>query len=299
MGYSIFRWTPRSDGVLGGSEGDSSSEAGYPVAREEERRSGMFSWSASPALHKIFQGLEDQRQVIEQLKSYLEERLTPFQRHISEQRRNTELSLKHLEGRIKPLRQYIQGEGQNLERIVAHMHAGLREQFENFEEYLKRHKGLLEEAHQYIEEQPRPLRAYLEDQRQAIEMIYADLEERLDRFIQNLWEQQKILESLRDPQMLSEYETLAEYLEERQKALEHYSRSPEYRPTELFARLDEIAERYEKLEPTRNKLFAKVFEDTRIADEKLRATLPLPVVSSAEEAKEVSEESLEVPLENR
>ncbi|MFQ5658406.1 MAG: hypothetical protein ACE5G5_12760, partial [Candidatus Methylomirabilales bacterium] len=282
-------------------EGDSTSEGG---AREEERRSVMFSWSASPALQKIFQGLEDQQQVIDQLKRYLEERLTPFQRHIAEQRRNTELSLKHLESRIKPLRQYIQGEGQNLERIVSHMHAGLREQFENFDQYLRRHKGLLEEAHQYIEEQPRPLRIYLEDQRQAIEMIYADLEERLDRFIQNLWEQQKILESLTDPQILSEYETLAEYLEERQKALERYSRSPEYRPQELFEELDEISDRYQKLDPTRNKLFGKVFEDTRIADEKLRAILPLPMAPSSADVEsadveEVSQDSLEVPLENR
>lgn len=259
----------------------------------------MFSWSASPALQKIFQGLEVQQQIIEQIKRYLEERLAPFQRHVAEQRRNTELSLKHLESRLKPLRQYIQGEGQNLERIMAHMHTGLREQFDTFEQYLRRHRGLLEEANQYIEEQPRPLRTYLEDQRQAIEMIYGDLEERLDRFIQNLWEQQKIFESLREPHLLSEYETLAEYLEERQKALERYSRSPEYRPVELFVELDEVADRYKNLDPSRSKLLAKVFEETRIADEKLREALPLPTAPPRKNPERDSQDSVEAPLENR
>ncbi len=259
----------------------------------------MFSWSASPALQKIFQGLDEQQQIIEQIKRYLEERLTPFQRHVAEQRRNTELCLKHLESRLKPLRQYITGEGQNLERIMAHMHTGLRDQFDAFEKYLQRHKGLLEEANQYIEEQPRPLRTYLEDQRQAVEMIYGDLEERLNRFIQNLWEQQKILESLWEPQMLSEYGTLAEYLEERQKALERYSRSPDYRPVELLTQLDEVADRYESLDASRDQLFAKVFKETRLADEKLRENLPIPATSPRKNPESEIQDPLEIPLENR
>ncbi|MFQ5880890.1 MAG: hypothetical protein ACE5I9_00270 [Candidatus Methylomirabilales bacterium] len=299
MRFTIFRWPPRPEGSAGGLQDDDASEAGYPGAREEaERRSAMFSWSASPALQKIYQGLEEQQRILEQLRRYLEERLSPFQRHIGEQRRHTDQALKHLESRLKPLRQYIQGEEQNVERVMAHLQAGLRNQFEAFEQFLASQKGLLEKANQYIEEQPRPLATYLEDERQAVEMIYRDLEQRLDRFIQNLWEQQKILETLNEPQILSEYEALAEYLEERQKAFERYARSPEYRPAELFALLEEAADRYKHLDPGLHKLFAKVFEETRLADEKLREVLPVPGTSPPQHPEREGQDYSEAPLES-
>jgi ABC-type transporter Mla subunit MlaD len=277
MGFSMFRWPPRPKGP----QENALSESRHPAAREEvDRRSVMFAWSSSPALQKIYQDLEEQQRIIEQLKRYLEERLTPFQRHVNEQRRNVDQALKHLESRLKPLRQYIQGEEQNLERVLAHLQAGLRDQFEAFEQYLASQRALLEKASQYIEEQPRPLQTYLEDQRRSVELIYRDLEQRLDRFMQNLWEQQKILESLNEPQALSEYEILAEYLEERRKAMERFCRSAEYRPAELFAQLEEIADRYKRLDLSQHKVFARVFEEARLADERLREALPLPRASS-------------------
>jgi hypothetical protein len=276
MGFSMFRWPPRSKGPQDAAP----SESRYPVAREEvDRRAVMFSWSSSPVLQKIYQELEEQQRIIEQMKRYLEERLTPFQRHVGEQRRNVDQSLKHLESRLKPLRQYIQGEEQNLERVLAHLQAGLRDQFEAFEQYLTSQKNLLEKASQYIEEQPRPLQSYLEDERRAVELVYRDLEQRLDRFMQNLWEQQKIVESLNEPHVLSEYEVLAEYLEERRKAMERFCRSADYRPTELFAQLEEIADRYKRLDMSQHKVFARVFEETRLADERLREVLPIPRTS--------------------
>lgn len=236
----------------------------------------MFSWSSSPSLQKIYQDLEEQQRIIEQLKRYLEERLTPFQRHLGEQRRNVDQSLKHLESRLKPLRQYIQNEEQNLDRVTAHLQAGLRDQFEAFEQYLASQRALLEKASQYIEEQPRPLQTYLDEERRTVELIYRDLEQRLDRFMQNLREQQKIVESLSEPPVLSEYELLAEYLEERRKAMERYCRSAEYRPAELFAQLEEIADRYKRLDLGQYKVFTRVFEETRLADERLREALPFP-----------------------
>lgn len=57
----------------------------------------MFSWSSSTALQRIFEGLEEQRRIIEQLKVYLEERVSPFHRHIGEHRRNIDQALRHLE----------------------------------------------------------------------------------------------------------------------------------------------------------------------------------------------------------
>ncbi len=261
--------------TLGGWAKDLQGDA----AREE----ASSWWSSSPTLQKIYQGLEAQQRVIDQLKHYLQERAAPFQRHMDEQRRHNDQAMKHLEKRLAPLRQYIHDETQHLGRVTAHLDSGLRDQFEAFEEVLASQRGLLEKANRYIEEQPQPLFAYLEDERQTIEMIYQDLEQRLDAFLQNLSEQQKILDSLREPALTSEYEALAEYLEQRQGALAQYARSGEYRPAELFAQLEEAANRYKPLHPVQNTLFARVFEETRLADEKLREALSVPRTSLSQE----------------
>jgi hypothetical protein len=235
-----------------------------------------FSWSSSPTLQKIYHGLEEQQRIIEQLKSYLEEQLTPFQRHLGGQRVSIDNALRSLDRRLKPLRQYVQGEAENLERVSAHLEAGLREQFEDFEELLATQRTLLESANRYIDEQPQPLLTYLEDGRRAIEMIYRDLEQRLDTFLHNLEVQHQILDALREPALISEYEALAKYLEERQRALTHYARTGEYRPAEFFAKLDDAAERHKPRGGDENTLFARIYEEARLADERLRKGLAIP-----------------------
>jgi hypothetical protein len=245
------------------------------AAREE----ASSWWSSSPSLQKICQGLEAQQRMLDQLKHYLQERVAPFQRHVDEQRRHNDQAMEHLEKRLVPLRQYIQGETQNLGRVTADLDSGLRDQFEAFEELLASQRGLLEKANRYIEEQPQPLLAYLEDERRAIEMIYHDLEQRLDAFLLNLEEQQHILDSLREPGLISQYEALGEYLENRQRALAQYARAGEYRPAELFTQLDEAAGHYKRLHLDERRLSDKVFEEARLADEKLREALSVPRTS--------------------
>ncbi|MFQ5989671.1 MAG: hypothetical protein ACE5K9_07135 [Candidatus Methylomirabilales bacterium] len=238
----------------------------------------MYPWSASVALQEIYQSLEEQRQVLDQLKAYLDERLVPFQCHVGEHQRNVDQALRHLEGRLKPMRQYIQGEHQNLERMTFHLTGGVGEQFEAFEQFLATHSEFLEQANDYVEEQCRPLQGYLEDERQAIETIYQDLaEQKLDHLLKLFSEQQKIIESFRKSEVKSEYETLAEYLDERQKAFERYVRTADFRPAEFFAQLKEIADRYKPQDPRQDTLFAKVFEQTGLADEKFRQALSVSV----------------------
>lgn len=233
----------------------------------------MFVWSSSPSLEKIHQGLEEQQRIAGQLIRYLQERLAPFQRHAGEHRRLIDQALKHLDSQLVPLRQYLQGEQKNVSRVMAHLDAGLRDQFDVFEQFLMRQGDVLEEARHYLDEQPMPLHSYLEDEREAVEMIYGDLEQRLDRFMHNLGEQQKILESLRQPDVIDEYDALAGFLEERHKAVERYAQSIEHRPAELFAELDEIADRYKSLHQGEKRVFSKVYKETRLADEMLRQAL--------------------------
>ncbi len=234
---------------------------------------------SSSSIEKIYLDLEEQQRIAGQLIRYLQERLAPFQRHVAEHRRHIDQALKHLDSRLVPLRQYVQGEHQNLNRVTAHLDSGLRDQFEAFDQVLAHQKGIVEAASHYIAEQPRPLQTYLEDERQAVDMIYRDLEQRLDRFLRNLLEQQEILESIRKPEVVSEYNALAQYLEERQRALERYSSSAEHRPAELLAQLDEIAERYKPGDPRAGELFMKVFEEMCLADENLRQAVSVPVAS--------------------
>lgn len=283
MRFTKVQSSPTVEGSAGILEGGGASDVSYQVAPEEARWSTVFSWSSSPTLQKICQCLEKQQRVVDQLKRYLEERLAPFQRHVGEHRRHIDQALKHMESRLVPLRQYIQGKTQTLDRVRDHLDSGLRDQFEAFEQFLASQKGLLEQVDHYIAEQPRPLQTYMEDERQAVEMIYRDLEQRLDRFLQNLSAQQQILDFLRHPEVRAEYEALARYLEGRQKALERYSRSSEYRPAELFAQLDEAADHYKRLQLDYSKLSDKVFGETRLADKKLREALPVPRTSLAKE----------------
>lgn len=263
----FLRWSSTEQA----SEEEAGSDRGYPEAIEStERGSAVFSWSSSPTLEKIYHGLGEQQRIIEELRRYLEERLTPFQRHLGWQQVSIDNALKSLDRRLKPLRQYIQGETTNLERVTAHLEAGLREQFEAFEELLASQRELLAQANRYIEEQPQPFHKYLEDGRKATEMIYGDLQQRLDAFLQNLGEQQQILDSLREPAVISQYDLLAQYLEERQKALAQFARAVEYRPAELFAQLDEVAERHKPSPQHQKTLFARVFEQARQADQRFQ-----------------------------
>ncbi|MFQ5656727.1 MAG: hypothetical protein ACE5G5_04245 [Candidatus Methylomirabilales bacterium] len=239
----------------------------------------MFAWSSSPSLEKIHQGLEEQQRIAGQLIRYLQERFTPIERHVGEHRRLIDQALKHLDSRLVPLRQYIQGEQKNVNRVIAHLDAGLRDQFEAFDQFLTRQNEVLEDARHFLDEQPRPLHTYLEDERVAVETVFRDLEQRLDRFMANLAEQQKILESLRQPDVIAEYGALTEYLEERQRAIERYAQSAGHRPAEFFAELDEIANRYKSLETGERGLFAKVLRGTRLADEMLQQALCGPARS--------------------
>ncbi len=259
----------------------------------------MYPWSASTALQKIYQSLEEQQQVLDQLKAYLDERLVPFQCHVGEHQRNVDQALRHLESRLKPMRQYIQGENQNLERMTFHLTGAGGEQFEVFEQFLATHSEFLEQANHYVEEQRRPLQEYLEDERQAIEIVYRELvEKRLNRLLQIFSEQQKIIESFRKSEVKSEYETLAEYLDERRKAFERYVRTADFRPTEFFAQLKEIADRYKPQDPRQDTLFAKVFEQTVLADEKFRQALSVsvPAPSRPKQAKKRRSIPSSVPL---
>lgn len=276
MRWTDFQWHHSSDESDGKFQDDPASDTGHAVAREEPRKSALFSWSSSPALQKVYQGLEEQQRMVEQLKRYLEERLAAFQRHAGEHRRHIDQALKHLENRLNPLRKYIQVETQNMEWMNSHLDSGLRDQFEAFEQFLNNQKAVLDAATQYIADQPGPLQTYVENERQALEIIYGDLEERLERFLENLAEQQRILESLSEPEVITEYEALAEYLEDRQKAFERYVRLPDYRPAELFSHLEEAADHYKGLHADQNRLFSKVFEETREADKKFRQALSIP-----------------------
>ena len=73
----------------------------------------MYSWSASPALQIVYESLDKQRQIIDHLKTYLQERLVPFQCHLAEHQRNIDQALRHMQSRLVPLRQYIQGGHEN------------------------------------------------------------------------------------------------------------------------------------------------------------------------------------------
>lgn len=248
----------------------------------------MYPWFTSTALQEIYQSVEEQRQILNQLKIYLDERLVPFQYHVGEHRRNVDLAIRQLEGRLKPLRQYIQGEHQNLERITCHLDGAVREQFEGFEQFLATQHDLLEQANRYIEERRLPLQKYLEDEVQAVETVYRDLvEQRLNRLLQIFSEQQEIIQSFRTSEVKSEFDALGEYLEERQKAFERYIRTADFRPAEFFAQLGEIAERYKPREPGCDTLFARVFEQTRLADEKFRRALSVPAPSRLKQARKV------------
>lgn len=246
----------------------------------------MYPWFTSTALQEIYQSLEEQRQILNQLKLYLDERLVPFQYHVGEHQRNVDLAIRQLEGRLKPLRQYMQGEQQSLERITCYLDGTVREQFEGFEQFLATQHDLLEQANRYIEERRRPLQKYLEDEVQAVEVIYRDLvEQRLNRLLEIFSEQQKIIDSFRRSEVKSEFDDLAEYLEERQKAFERYIRTADFRPAEFFAQLEEIADRYKPRGPEHDTLFARVFVRTRLADEKFRAALSVPAPSRPKPAK--------------
>lgn len=256
-----------------------------PVRYKLLRRKQMYPWSASAALQEIYQSIEEQRQILNQLKTYLDERLVPFQYHVGEHQRNIDLALRQLEGRLKPLRQYIQREHQNLERITC---GAVREQFEESEQFLATHHDLLEQANRYIEECRRPLQKYLEDEVQAVEIVYRDLvEQRLSRLLQIFSEQQETIQSFRTSEVESEFDALGEYLDERQKAFERYIRTADFRPAEFFAQLEEIADRYKPQEPGRDSLFARVFEQTRLADERFRRAVSVPALSRLKQAKKV------------
>ncbi|MBI3988601.1 MAG: hypothetical protein HY347_03185 [candidate division NC10 bacterium] len=246
-------------------------EEGAFVPKKKEV--AMLSWSSSPALERIAREFEAQQRLLEEAKRSLEERLVPFQRSLTEQRRGIEQAMRNLEARIKPFRQYLQNQEQNLERVVTHLNAELDDQFSPFGRYLAEQRRILERAARYLEEKPKPLLQYLEEQQGMVELIFKDIEERMDLFGRHLKEQQKILEALAEPQVREEFEALASFMSERQRALDRYASSGETRPDELFAELEQIHEKYKELDGPKRRLLARILEQSRLADERLREAL--------------------------
>lgn len=237
------------------------------------RDAPALSWSSSPFLERIHRDFEEQVRAVEEVKRYLEDRLTPFHRHLAEQRRNIEQALKQLDERMRPLRQYLEAQEQNRERIGAALGSGLKEQFGTFERYLADQQRILQKAGRYLEEQPKPLQRYLEEQNKAVQLVFQDLEARLEPFARLLKEQQQHLATLAEPQINQEFEALANYLAERQQSLGRFATAPEYRPQELFADLEEIYKRYRDLDGGKHKLLWKILEQTRLADDRLKEAL--------------------------
>ena len=235
----------------------------------------MSVWSASPSLERVRHEFDEQVRIIEEAKRLLEERLAPFQRHLLEQRRNVDQCLKQLDARLKPLRQYLEGQGSNLERVGTHLNTELKNQFDDFDRFLGDQRQILERASRYLDDQPRPLAQYLEDEQRAIEQVFRDLEEKLEPLGRYLKEQQKLLEAMTEPRVTEEFNLLASYCGERHAALERYASAGGYRPQALFAALDEIYQKYRTQEGGRNKLMARLLEQTRQADIRLQESLKL------------------------
>jgi len=234
-------------------------------------------WSVSPSLERIRQELDEQAGIIAEAKRLLEERLAPFQRHLVEQRRHVDQCLRQLDARLKPLREFLQGQGSNLERVGAHLDGELKEQFEDFEGFLAEQRKTLERANQYLDEQPLPICRYLEDEQRAIEQIFRDLEERFEPLGRYLKEQQRLLATMTEPPVIEEFGLLASFCGERHAALERFAAASEYRPQALFAELDGIYRKYTAQDGGKSRHLARLLEQTRQADLRLRESLkPLP-----------------------
>jgi chromosome segregation ATPase len=281
MGSSFFsRWTGKGDreeaeahAPTGSPYGAERAHASETLAPGRRAPGGVAGWTASPALEKIAREFEEQFKVLEEARRYLEDRITPFQRHLANQRHNADQALKQLEARVRPLRQYLESQEQNLGRVSQHLNAELRDQFDAFGRYLTEQQRILELATRYLDEKPRPVQRYCEDQQRAVELVYREVEERLEPFGRLLKEQQRLLESIAAPPVLEEFETLAAYMQEREQAFERYAQSAEHRPAELFGELDEISTKYRTMQAGTYRLLAKVLDQTRQSDERFREAL--------------------------
>ncbi len=271
----LSRWTGRPE------PGDPPSPAVEQTARDvsapETSRSQASVWSISPSLERIRQELDEQAGIIADAKRVLEARLAPFQRHLMEQRRRVDQCLKQLETRLKPLRQFLEGQGSNLERVGAHLSGDLREQFEDFQDFLAEQRQTLERANRYLDEQPLPLGRYLEDEQRAIDHIFRDLEESFEPLGRYLQEQHRLLAAITAPPVTEEFGLLASFCEERHAALERFAAAGDYRPQALFAELEGIHRTYTAQDGGKSKRLARLLEQTRQADLRLRESLkPLP-----------------------
>jgi hypothetical protein len=277
MAQSSFlsRWTGRPES--GETPSPASDQPSHDVSVPETSRSRFSVWSVSPSLERIRQELDEQAGIIAEAKRLLEERLAPFQRHLVEYRRHVDQCLGQLDARLKPLREFLDGQGSNLERVGAHLGGELKEQFEDFEGFLAEQRKTLERANQYLDEQPLPLGRYLEDEQRAIEQIFRDLEERFEPLGGYLKEQQRLLATMTEPTVIEEFGLLASFCGERHAALERFASASEYRPQALFAELDGIYRKYTAQDGGKSRHLARLLEQTRQADLRLRESLkPLP-----------------------
>jgi hypothetical protein len=203
MAQSSFlsRWTGRPE--AGETASPDSEQPSHDVFAPEASRSQLSVWSISPSLERIRQELDEQAGIIAEAKRLLEERLTPFQRHLVEQRRHVEQCLKQLDARLTPLRRFLDGQASNLERVGMHLNGELKEQFEGFEGFLAEQRKTLARANQYLDEQPLPLDRYLEDEQRAIEQIFRDLEERFEPLGRYL-RRQRLLAIMTEPPVIED-----------------------------------------------------------------------------------------------
>lgn len=233
-------------------------------------------WSASPALERLYREFTEQMHALEEAKGLIEERLTPFQHHLTGQRANVEQAQRQLDSRLRPLKQYIETQEATLEKVGNQLDTELKGQFEAFDQFLSEERGILVRAQRYLAEQRRPLGQYLDDQQHAIDNVFRDVQEKLEPFGRCLREQQKLLAAIGDREAVREFDSLSSYCVERQSALERHATASEYPPHTLFAELEAIHAKYDRQE-AKSRLFSLVLEETRQADVRLRDSFKGPM----------------------
>jgi hypothetical protein len=161
--------------------------------------------------------------------------------------------------------------------VGAHLSGELREQFEDFQDFLAEQRQTLERANRFLDEQPLPLGRYLEDEQRAIEHIFRDLEESFEPLGRYLQEQHRLLAAITAPSVTEEFGLLASFCGERHAALQRFAAAGDYRPQALFAELEGIHRKYTAQDGGKGKRLARLLEQTRQADLRLRESLkPLP-----------------------
>ncbi len=238
----------------------------------------------SPRLERLAEYFSAQFELLEQMRSQVDQEIAPLTELLMRQRTTMQRLLTNLDQRLRPLNDYADSEESNLAALEERL-SGEGTEFvrRSFQGYLAQQRGRIDETRTRIDDQRQPFLQFGEDQTDTVEVALSRFDSDIEALEGNLTEQRKVMMRMLDAMRSDSFLAVKEFLSGREGALAEAAESGVTDPAEISGTLRGLGADAGQSSSDDSHLGA-VLDASQSADDRLSAASPagpraLPPVS--------------------